>query len=234
MRAVASGNPASIAATLSAETRSKTYEEHRGILLGLAAARGALGLLAIPLAPVLYEADRVPLLVLLRPSKEVLLLAGFAVRRGDASIVAVVAAAVPLLLGGVWLLFATGRAYASRVEDLERSALARRVLPRKKLEAMVDAVCDRGMTIVFLGRLAAFPSTLVGAAAGAAEVPTRRFLLADAAGAALSMAVLLGAGYLLGETYEEAGPWLTAAGVAVLAAVALWLGRTLRRALRRT
>jgi membrane protein DedA with SNARE-associated domain len=68
----------------------------------------------------------------------------------------------------------------------------------------------------------------VGTAAGAAEVPTRRFRLADTAGAVLSAAVLLGAGYGLGEAYDEAGPWLTAAGVAVLAAVVVLLGRSLR------
>jgi membrane protein DedA with SNARE-associated domain len=70
----------------------------------------------------------------------------------------------------------------------------------------------------------------VAAAAGAAEIPTRRFLLADAAGALLSLAVLLSLGYVLEDAYEAAGPWLTGAGVVVLTAGAVVLGRALKRA----
>ena len=192
--------------------------------------RGAVALAAVPLAPFLYRDDRVELLVLLRPSKEVLLLAGFAVEAGNASLTGVVLAALPLLLGAVWILFALGRAYADCIDDPGRSGLAAKVLPPGKVRPLMDAVCAKGVALVFLGRLAAFPSTLVGAAAGAAEVPTRRFLLADAAGALVSLVALLAIGYLLDEAYEDAGPWLTGAGVAVLAVGAVVLGRTLRRA----
>ena len=66
---------------------------------------------------------------------------------------------------------------------------------------------------MFFGRLAAFPSTLMAAAAGASGVPPREFLPADTAGALVSMGALLGVGYVLGEAYEEAGPWITAVGV---------------------
>ena len=192
--------------------------------------RGAVALLALPLAPFLYREERVELLVLLRPSKEVLVLAGFAAGHGRASVTGVVLAALPLLLGAVWLLFALGRAYADCIDDDSRAGLVRRLLPPDRLRRLRDAVCDRGMTLVFLGRLAAFPSTLVGAAAGAAEVPTKRFLLADTAGALVSLALLLGVGFLLEEAYDEAGPWLTVAGVAVLAVGVVVLGRALRSA----
>lgn len=189
--------------------------------------RAALAAIAVPLAPFLYE-DHIAVLVLLRPTKEVLLFAGFVLARGDATLAPIVAAALPLLLGGVWVLFALGRSYADCIDDDSRTGLARRLLPPARLRQLRDAVCERGTTLVFLGRLAAFPSTLVGAAAGAAEVSTKRFLVADTAGALLSVAVLLGVGFLLEGAYDEAGPWLTVAGVAVLAAGAIVLGRALR------
>jgi membrane-associated protein len=88
---------------------------------------------------------------------------------------------------------------------------------------------ERGSSVVFFGRLAAFPSTLMAAAAGASGVPPREFLPADTAGALVSMAALLGAGYALGEAYEAAGPWITAAGVVVLAGLLVVLGRALLR-----
>jgi len=238
LAAAAAGNPASIAATVAVEPASETtatanrYERHRRLLLGLAVTRAALAGIAVLLAPFLYR-EHAAALVLLRPTKEVLLLAGFLLARGDASLPAVVAAALPLLLGAVWVLFALGRAYADTITDEGRTGLDARVLPPKRMRQLVDAVCHRGVTLVVLGRLAAFPSTLVAAAAGAAEIPTRGFLLADAAGALASLAVLLGLGFVLEEAYDEAGPWLTAAGAVVLAAGAVLLGRSLKRAGRR-
>jgi membrane protein DedA with SNARE-associated domain len=204
------------------------------LLLGLAAVRAVVAVVAVPLAPALYRGGLVEVLVLLRPSKEVLLLAGYAIEQGDASLPAVVAAAAPLLLGAVWVMFGLGRAYADCIDDEHRTGLARRLLPPKKVRVLVDALCARGPVLVFLGRLAAFPSTLVGAAAGGAEVSTRRFLVADTLGAVTSLAALLTIGSLLEEAYEGAGPWLTGAGLLVLLAGAVVLGRTLKRSAGRT
>jgi membrane protein DedA with SNARE-associated domain len=235
LSAVASGNPASIAATVTASTDAatapSTYERHRPRWLALAALRALLAVVAVPLAPFLFR-EHAAVLVLLRPSKEVLLLAGFLVRHDDASLPVVLGAALPLLLGGVWVFFALGRAYEDCLDE-DRGGLAGRLLPPERVSQLADAVRERGPKLVFLGRLAAFPSTLVAAAAGGSGMSTRAFLLADAAGALLSMALLMGAGYALGEAYEDAGPWLTTVGVLVLGAVVVVLGRALKRAGRR-
>lgn len=209
-----------------ADRRGTGFERLRSVILAAATLRAVLAAVAIPLAPFLVR-EHVAVLVLLRPTKEVLLLAGFVLRRGDVSLPAIVVAALPVLLGGVWVLFALGRAYADDIEDATRSGLVRRLLPPKRLRRLTDAIGDHGTRFVFLGRLAAFPSSLVGAAAGVSGVPTRAFLLADAAGALLSGAVLVAVGYGLGEAYDEAGTWVTAAGVVVLGAVVVVLGRTL-------
>ena len=210
------------------QTGTDVYEANRTVLLVAAVARAVLGIVAIPLAPFLFR-EHAAVLVLLRPTKEVLLLAGFLVRRGDASFPVVIAAALPILLGGVWVMFALGRAYADSLDAKDLPRLVRRVLPPKRIEDMKESIGERGMIVVFLGRLAAFPSTVVAAAAGASGVSTRDFLIADTAGALLSLGLLVSSGYLLGEAYDEAGPWVTLAGAVVLAVVVVVLGRTLLR-----
>ena len=201
---------------------------NKRILLGIAAVRGVLGLLAIPLAPALYE-DHFMLLVLLRPTKEVLLAGGFLWREGDVSLPLLVPAAVPIAVFGVWLFFALGRAY--RDELREGNVLPKwgqRVLPPKRVQALCRVLDRRGRGVVVLGRMAAFPSTLLGAAAGASGMTPRQFLPADALGALLSFVEVIAAGYLLGEAYKRAGPWLTGVGVVVLVVVLVVVGRRLR------
>ncbi len=68
------------------------------MLLALAALRAGLALVAIPLAPALYR-DHVHVLVLLRPTKEVLLFAGYRLEERDITPLVAAVAALPLLLG---------------------------------------------------------------------------------------------------------------------------------------
>ena len=199
----------------------------RWLLLGLAALRGLAGLVAIPLAPVLYD-EHFVLLVLLRPTKDVFLAGGFLVEHGDVALLPVVLAALPLLLGGVWLFHALGRGFRSEIEDADLPWIAGRVLPPARIKGIGDAVEGGGPRLVFMGRLAAFPSTLVAAAAGTGRMELRRFLVADGLGGLTSMALALALGYLLGEAYEAAGPWLTGLGILALAAMAYVVGRRLR------
>jgi len=190
--------------------------------------RAVLAIIAIPLAPALYE-EHVAALVFLRPTKEVFLFAGFSVRQGDAWLPVIVLAALPILLGGVWLFYRLGRAYKDELSDADLPGLAGRLLPKKRIDQMCALLEEKGPRVVFLGRLAAFPSTLMAAAAGASGVRWRQFVVADTAGALLSMGALLGVGYALGDAYEEAGPWVTVVGALVLAALLFVLGRSLLR-----
>ena len=206
----------------------QTSEVARAALLFGAAVRAVLAIVAIPLAPALYR-DHPAVLVFLRPTKEVFLFAGFSIREGHAWLPVIVLAALPILLGGVWIFYGLGRLYGDDLADADLPGIAGRLLPKKRIDQMRAVVEERGPRVVFLGRLAAFPSALMAAAAGASEVPWRAFVVADTAGALLSMSALLGAGYLLGEAYEDAGPWVTVVGAAVLAALLLWLGRSLTR-----
>jgi membrane-associated protein len=209
-------------------TGTKT-STRRGLLLGLAAARTVLGIVAIPLAPVLF-ADHFVVLVLLRPTKEVLLASGFLLREGDISLVEVVAAAVPLAIFGVWLFYFLGRAYAEEIqagEGLPR--WAEKLLPPERIRKMCSVVERKGRGVVLLGRLAAFPSTLLGASAGVSGMEARSFLVADAVGGVLSITEVMVAGYVLGAAYKRAGPWLTVVGVVVLLGLLVGVGRWLRQ-----
>jgi membrane protein DedA with SNARE-associated domain len=197
-------------------------------LLALAGLRGALAAIAIPLAPVLYK-EHFLALVLLRPTKDVLLAAGFLARRGEVNVLIVLVAAIPLAVGGVWLMFWLGRAWGPEILDGNLPRWAKRILPTDRIEQLCEVLEKRGDNVVIMGRLAAFPSTLMGAAAGASGMETKRFLRADAIGALLSIIEVLVAGYVLGSAYKAAGPWLTVVGVAMLLAGMYYVGRQLRR-----
>ena len=203
------------------------------LILVAAGVRAVLEVAAIPLAPALYR-DHVALLTLLRPTKEVFLFGGFQVREGHAWLPTLLLAAIPLLLGGVWLFYALGRAYCEELADADLPGVAGRILPKARIDQMREVLEEKGPRVVFFGRLAAFPSTLMAAAAGASEVPFRQFAIADASGAIVSMCALYGIGYGLGEAYDEAGPWITGAGVVVLAVLLVVLGRALTRSSSRS
>jgi membrane protein DedA with SNARE-associated domain len=203
-------------------------------LMGVLVVRGGLGILAVVLAAWLYE-EHFATLVLLRPTKEVLLAGGFFVREGDVGLLALLLAAIPLSAVGVWASFLLGRTFAAELDDGDAlPGLAGKVLPARRIKPL-RAVLDReGMKAVFLGRLAVFPSTLMAAAAGASGVGVRDFAVADTAGMVVAIAEVVAAGYLLGEAYERAGVWLSAVGAAVALGLLVLFGRWLRAEHRRT
>jgi membrane-associated protein len=200
----------------------------RTALLWAAVVRLALGAVVVLFAGFLYK-EHFVVLVLLRPTKEVLLAAGFLVRSGDVDVVPVVAAAVPLLIVAVWHFYLLGALYRDEICDAELPGLAGRLLPPKRIAQLQKALRRRGARLVFAGRLAAFPSSLVAAAAATSDVPFRRFVVADTLGALTSIVAALTAGYVLGEAHERAGLWLTVLGVIVLVGIAVMIGRALQR-----
>ena len=211
--------------TTTIQVRGSTF---RTVMLALAGLRGVLAALAIPLAPALYK-DHFLVLVLLRPTKDVLLATGFLARRNEVNLGAVVLAAIPLCLFGVWVLFWLGRSFGSEIRNGKLPGWARRILPPDRIEDLCKVLKKRGEKVVVLGRLAAFPSTMMGAAAGVSGMKPGRFMRADGLGALLSVAESIIAGYLFGEAYKRAGPWLTGLGVVALFGILFYVGRQLRR-----
>ena len=200
----------------------------RGILLSLAIVRVVIGIAAVPLAPFLWE-NHFLWVVLMRPTKEVLLAAGFLIRLGEVWWVPVLAAAAPLAIFGVWQFYFLGRQYAPEIRSGKMHWTLERVLRPKRVKAMQSLLERKGMKLVILGRLAVFPSSVVALAAGSGDIPSRTFLKADAIGGLLSIVEVMGAGYALGYAYKRAGPWITVAGAVALVAVAIVIARGLRR-----
>jgi membrane protein DedA with SNARE-associated domain len=208
--------------------RKNQYEHFRTALTYVAAARIVIGIAAIPLAPVLYEKHFL-WLVLMRPTKEVLLAGGFLARQDKVGLIELLIAAVPLALLGVWQFFALGRAWAREIGSDKLPWVARRILPTKKIKELRKTLRKRGARIIFIGRLAVFPSALLGATAGSSDMHTSEFLRADTAGGLLSIAEVVGAGYLFGSAYKSAGPWITVVGVIALLGMLFFVGRTMRK-----
>lgn len=201
----------------------------RGAILVAAALRYLVPVAALPLVPVLTP-DRVELLVLIRPGKEILLLAGGLWRAtGTPSLAAVFLAYLPLMVGGVWVFFLLGRSYAAELRAGEGPVWLHRMVPEEQLVLARRVLAKRGPAIALVARVAAFPPTVVAAAAGTSDVDGPRYLAADAVGAVLAFAITFGLGAALGDAYERGGIWLTAGGLVVVAALFVSVSRWARR-----
>lgn len=202
----------------------------RLVSVALVLLRLVLPLIAVPLIPVLIR-DRLALLVLLRPQKEFLLLAGARLRlTGEPSLAVLVAAYLPFMILAVWAFFIVGRVYRNRILGPNAPAWLQRAIPPRHLDIAQRILARRGPWIAVLGRLAAFPPTVLAAAAGTSEVSARRYLIADLTGAAISFAAVVAAGFALGRAYEQGGWWFTAAGAAVFVVMVVLLTRWVRNA----
>ncbi len=210
-------------------SEQKPSERYRGWLLGLAIVRIILAIVAVPLAPFLYR-EHFLILVLLRPTKEVFLAAGFLARQGDVNLLQVLVAAIPLSILGVWNFYGLGKGYAKEIDSDDVPPLADRIITPKRIKRFDKALDRKGPRLIFLGRMAAMSSATIAAAAGATKMPAKEFLPPDALGGTVSFVIATGAGYLLGAAHEEAGPWLTALAALALIGFALVLGRQLQKA----
>jgi membrane protein DedA with SNARE-associated domain len=202
----------------------------RRLALSVVIGRYVIVLGVIPAIPFLIAQERIALLVLLRPTKEWLLLGGAFLRvQGDPPVWLLFAAFAPLMLLVVWFFFIAGRAYQDVLRKGSGPRWLHRVIPPAKLEIAQRMLVRRGPTVAILGRLAAMPPTLLAAAAGVSDVSPRRYLAADLVGAVASFGAVVAAGYGLGQAHEQGGPWVTAAGVAVFVALVFLMTRWVRR-----
>jgi membrane protein DedA with SNARE-associated domain len=201
----------------------------RRIAIGVAVARYAIPLAAIPAIPFLIARGELALLVLLRPQKEFLLLAAAQLARtGAPSVALLLAAYVPLMIVAVWAFFVVGRIFRPALDAGEAPRWLTRILPPEQLDVGRRVISRRGPLIAIMGRMAALPPTIMAAAAGASDVDGRRYLAADLVGALGSFALMVGAGLALGEAYDEYGIWITVAGIGVLIALVALITRWVR------
>lgn len=164
------------------------------------------------------------------PSEVILPFAGFSAARGDLDVVgAWVAATLGALLGAL-VLYAVGAAIGyERAYDLAGKRWF--VLFSQSDLRRGKRVFDRhGGAVVLVGRFVPLVRSVVSVPAGIARMPVGRFAALTLVGSGLWNAAFIGAGYALGDRWDEVGRYLQPVSYAV---VALLLGGLLVLAWRR-
>ncbi len=169
------------------------------------------------------------------PSELIVPLAGFQAAQGSFNIVALLVVATLGSLLGTLIWYSLARAWGRErfLRFIDRHGVWL-TLTREEAEGAAEWFRRHGPAAVFFGRLVPTVRTLISVPAGLSGMYFASFLLYTAAGSAVWIALLAGAGYLLEENYEAVEHWLDpATTIVVLAVVALYLYRVLRGLARR-
>lgn len=160
------------------------------------------------------------------PSEVVLPAAGLASSRGEANVVLMVLAATVGSVVGAWILYLL----AAAIGDVRLHALVARygrwlgVKPRdlERAEAWFD---DHSGTAVLICRCVPLIRSLVSIPAGFRRMNPVQFTIYTALGSLVWNVVLIGAGYQLGDRWEEVADWVGVLQYIVVAAILIWLAR---------
>lgn len=160
------------------------------------------------------------------PSEVVLPAAGLAASRGEANVLVMVLAATIGSVIGAWILYLI----AAAIGDTRLHALVARygrwlgVKPRdlERAEAWFD---DHSNTAVLICRCVPLIRSLVSIPAGFRRMNPLQFTIYTAIGSLVWNAVLIGAGYKLGDRWELVGEWVGVLQYFVIAAILLWMAR---------
>lgn len=158
------------------------------------------------------------------PSEVVLPAAGFAAGQGEANVLGMVAAATVGSLVGAWALYLVaaaigpvrihalvvrhGRWFGVKAHDLDRAE---------------DWFDDHATTAVLVCRCIPLIRSLVSIPAGFRRMAPLPFTLATLVGSIVWNSVLIGAGYGLGDRWEQVGAYVGTLQYVVLAAIATFL-----------
>jgi membrane protein DedA with SNARE-associated domain len=133
------------------------------------------------------------------PSEAIMLFAGFAVSKGELTLVGIVVAGVLGNLVGSWIGYAIG--YFGRVDLLERNRLFH-VSPARL--AQVESWFERnGSATVFFSRMLPLVRTFVSVPAGVARMPIGRFSLLTVLGSTPWVLALALLGKGVGQNWES-------------------------------
>jgi membrane protein DedA with SNARE-associated domain len=150
------------------------------------------------------------------PSEVILPLAGFLAGQGHFSVVGLIAAATVGSLIGALAFYALGRALGERrVRRLLQRFGRWILLDEHDLETAHDWFKRRGAWAVLVGRLVPAVRSYVSLPAGLARMPLVVFVLLTAAGSGAWNALLIAAGWVLGERWNDVGGYVQPLGRAV-------------------
>jgi membrane protein DedA with SNARE-associated domain len=150
------------------------------------------------------------------PSEVILPLAGFLAAQGHFSAGGLVLAATAGSLGGALAFYALGSALGERRALHLLQRYGRWILlDEHDLETAHDWFKRRGAWAVLVGRLVPAVRSYVSLPAGLARMPLVGFVVLTAAGSGAWNAILIGAGWLLGERWQDVGGYVQPLGRAV-------------------
>ena len=154
------------------------------------------------------------------PSEVILPLAGFLAGQGRFSLPAVVLAATVGSVVGALILYAVGLVFGeARVRWLIRRYGRWLTVSERDLDRAVAWFARYGPAIVFFGRLVPIVRSIVSIPAGLGRMGLGQFVVYTALGSAIWNVALIGAGWLLGDNWEAAAPYVEVLQYAVIAAV---------------
>lgn len=152
---------------------------------------GSLGLVLLLLAENLFP----PI-----PSEVILPLAGFLVSQGDLGVIQALLAATLGSLLGAYVLYALGR-WGGRPLVLGYGRILR--IKEEDLDHAEGWFERYGSLVVFFARMVPGARSIVSVPAGMLHMPLGRFTVLTASGSALWNALLIGAGWLLGNNWTQ-------------------------------
>ncbi len=154
---------------------------------------GSAGVAAVFLLMVL-ESACIPI-----PSEAIMLFSGFAVSKGELTLVGIVAAGVLGNLVGSWIAYAVG--YYGRLDLLEKNKLIH--ISPKHLKWADDWFSRWGSATVFFSRMLPIIRTFISLPAGVAKMPFWRFSVFTLAGSLPWVLALALIGRSVGDNWEE-------------------------------
>lgn len=153
------------------------------------------------------------------PSELILPLAGFLVSRGEMDFGLAATAATAGSLAGAMILYGIGALVG---EDRIRRWIRRIPLVDERDADRGHAWFERhGGEAVLIGRLVPLVRSVVSLPAGVERMPLLRFVLYTVAGSLTWNVLMIGAGWFLGERWEDAKPWMSRYEIGVLAVLAV-------------
>jgi len=176
--------------------------------------------IAIPAVFLLSAAETAAFVGLAVPGEVAVILGGVIASRGHVPLWAILLAGVVGPIAGDSIGYAIGRRY--HAGKLKGRSLARWKRAKKWLD-------EKGGPAIFFGRFAAFLRSIMPAAAGAAKVPYRRFLLYDVPAGVLWGVGSVLLGYFAGSSWRAAVHVAGWVALAIFVVLVVFLVRRLRK-----